>query len=83
MSLTTGLYTWHMRAHTNTHMQVHAYTSESLRQCWYMSTLKGCSLGEKSTKVRDTGTKENNEAEMSKDGAPLKVTLALTHEFTP
>lgn len=37
----------------------------------------------KSTKVRGTGTKENNEAEMSKDRAPLKVTLALTHEFTP
>lgn len=36
----------------------------------------------KSTKVRGTGMKENNEAETSKDRAPLKVTLALTREFT-
>lgn len=82
MSLTTGLYTWHTRTHTNTHMQVHAYTSESLRQCWYMNTSKRMLFRGKSTKVRGTGTKENNEAETSKDGAPLKVTLALTREFT-
>lgn len=38
---------------------------------------------EKSTKVRGAGTKENNEDETSKDVAPLKASLALTHEFTP